>query len=61
MLAKICGWQLEEERKVVMNRSRTLATLRCVVHVIPISACIIILAFNLRNYYIGAELAGALN
>jgi hypothetical protein len=50
-----------EEKKVVMTKSRPMALLRCMVHLIPISAAIVLLVFNGSNYYVGGELSGASN
>jgi hypothetical protein len=42
-----------------MTQSRLKATLRCVVHVVPVSAAIALLVLNASNHYIGGELSGA--
>lgn len=58
-LAKVFGWQHEkEEKKIVMDKNRTVAILRCTVHIIPVGAALALLAVNASNYYIGGELAG---
>jgi hypothetical protein len=41
-----------------MSRNRVMATVRCVVHLIPISAAVLLVALNASNYWIGGELAG---
>jgi hypothetical protein len=58
-LAKLFGWENEkEEKKVVINKDRTLATVRCLIHVIPVAAALALIALNASNYYIGGELSG---
>jgi hypothetical protein len=51
-------WNIEEEKKPVIDRSRGLAFLRCFVHIIPVAACCVLVAFNTKSYYIGGNLAG---
>jgi predicted membrane channel-forming protein YqfA (hemolysin III family) len=59
LLAKLFGWLVTEEKKVVMGRNKLTATLRCIVHLVPISAAIALLILNGSNHYIGGELSGA--
>lgn len=59
LVAKKSGWPVTEEKKVVMKKNRLRATLRCVVHLIPISAAGALLVLNGSNHYIGGELSGA--
>ncbi|EMD58652.1 hypothetical protein COCSADRAFT_204254 [Bipolaris sorokiniana ND90Pr] len=59
LLAKNCGWPVTEKKKVVMKRNKLKATLRCVVHLVPVSAAIALLILNGSNHYIGGELSGA--
>jgi hypothetical protein len=59
LLAKVLGWPVYEDKKVVMQRSRPMATLRCAVHLVPIAAAISLLVLNGSNHYIGGELSGS--
>ncbi|KAH6838714.1 hypothetical protein B0T12DRAFT_400182 [Alternaria alternata] len=58
LLAKPCGWQVTEREKVVMKQDQFKAALRCVVHLIPVSAALALLILNCSNHYIGGELSG---
>ncbi|KAH8693338.1 hypothetical protein GQ44DRAFT_765280 [Phaeosphaeriaceae sp. PMI808] len=58
LLAKKCGWPVTEKKKVVMKKSKFKATLRCVIHLVPVSAAIALLVLNGSNHYIGGELTG---
>jgi hypothetical protein len=53
------NWPVTETKKVVMEKSQPKATLRCIVHLVPISAAIALLVLNGSNHYIGGELSGA--
>jgi hypothetical protein len=59
LLAKKMDWPVTETKKVVMKQSKSKATLRCIVHIVPISAAIALLVLNGSNHYIGGELSGA--
>jgi hypothetical protein len=41
-----------------MAKSRSIALLRGLVHIIPMSGCIVLICLNWSSYYIGAELSG---
>ena len=57
-IAKVVGWELKEEKKVVFVISWKQKQLRFIFYVLPVGACIVLLFFNFFNYYIGGELAG---
>ncbi|KAF2667742.1 hypothetical protein BT63DRAFT_299656 [Microthyrium microscopicum] len=59
IIAKICKWQIKEEKKLVIGTSWKHRLVRCIFYLVPVFACIVLLAFNLGNYYIGGELSGA--
>ncbi|PWY93398.1 hypothetical protein BO94DRAFT_532333 [Aspergillus sclerotioniger CBS 115572] len=56
---KIRGIEVTERPKVFMYRSKTLASIRCVLHVVPVGAAFGLLILNSAGYYIGGELSGA--
>jgi hypothetical protein len=58
LLGKIFGWHLQEQRKTVMDKKRTLAAIRCLIHIIPAAACLVLFRLNLKNWYLGQELQG---
>ncbi|PMD45931.1 hypothetical protein L207DRAFT_204046 [Hyaloscypha variabilis F] len=58
IIGRMRNWNIDEGKKVVMDRSRGLAILRCFVHIIPITACSVLIALNTMSYYIGGNLAG---
>jgi len=47
-----------EEKKPALLHDRRAALYASILHVIPITASVTLLAFNLRGYYIGSELTG---
>ncbi|KAL8967075.1 MAG: hypothetical protein Q9183_003083 [Haloplaca sp. 2 TL-2023] len=47
-----------EHEKVVVKKSRPHAIARCAVHIIPTLFSIVLIALNLRHYYIGIHLTG---
>ncbi|GKZ89920.1 hypothetical protein AnigIFM63604_007279 [Aspergillus niger] len=55
---KLCGIEVTERPKVFMDRSKTLASIRCVLHVVPVSAAFALIMLNSTGYYIGGELSG---
>jgi hypothetical protein len=59
LLAKVFGWPVHEEKKAVMKKDRLMATLRCIVHLVPASGAIALLVLNGSNHYIGGELSGS--
>ncbi|RAK97567.1 uncharacterized protein BO80DRAFT_363641 [Aspergillus ibericus CBS 121593] len=56
---KLRGVEVTEKPKVFMYRSKTLASIRCVLHVVPVGAAFALLMLNSAGYYIGGELSGA--
>lgn len=54
------NWQTHdvEQPKVVMKKDRRVAALRCILHIIPVSAAMTLIVLNLKQYYVGGELAG---
>ena len=48
-----------EEPKVVATRSKWKATSICLVHIIPVMASIVLVAMNLKGFYIGSQLEGS--
>jgi hypothetical protein len=63
-LAIISFWQNafrgddSEKKKVVINRSRRLALIRCSIHILPILGTIALAAINLNGVFIGSEYLG---
>ncbi|KAL8695068.1 MAG: hypothetical protein Q9224_003458 [Gallowayella concinna] len=49
-----------ESKKVVVKKSRSHALARCAVHIIPVLFSIVLLALNLKHYYIGIHLTGSI-
>jgi hypothetical protein len=58
LLAKLAGWPVSENKKPVMKKNNWKATLRCIVHLVPILAALALLILNGLNLYIGGELSG---
>lgn len=50
-----------EEPKVAINKGYLAAIAGQVVHVVPVAGCFVLLYLNLAGFYIGSELAGAIN
>jgi hypothetical protein len=50
---------MTENRKVAIHKDRLHALPRCMIHLIPVSAAIALLALNTAEYYVGGELSGA--
>ena len=48
----------EETPKVIITKDLWTALLRCTVHLIPLSATVVLAYLNLVGYYIGGELQG---
>jgi hypothetical protein len=59
LFAKLFGWPVREEKKAVMKKDRMMATLRCIVHLVPMSGAVALLILNGSNHYIGGELSGS--
>lgn len=58
-MARIFKWGGDkEEGKVIIDKSRLLALVRCLIHVIPMAAAVGLIGLNASNYYIGGELEG---
>ena len=58
-LARIFGWEHErEEKKIVIDKNRPVAIVRCLIHIVPVAAALGLVALNASNYYIGGELSG---
>lgn len=55
---KLSGFGVTEEPKVFMNRSKSLAAIRCILHVTPVGAAVALLVLNVGSHYIGGELSG---
>lgn len=49
-----------EQKKIVINRSRTLALGRCSVHMLPVLVSTLILTINLRQVFIGIDFESAI-
>ena len=48
--------QHEENKKAIIDSSFRLAFFRCLIHVFPISICILLMTLNLKGVYIGPAL-----
>jgi hypothetical protein len=58
-LAKRFNWtHEEEEKKIVVDKNRPLALIRCVVYLVPLAAALTLVILNASNHYIGGELSG---
>ncbi|KAF2178150.1 hypothetical protein K469DRAFT_339972 [Zopfia rhizophila CBS 207.26] len=53
------GLPITENKKIRMKKDRALATLRCVVHFVPLSTALALLVLHGPSHYIGGELSGA--
>lgn len=50
------AWRREEERpKIAVQQDRIAATLRCLIHLIPVSGAIALLCLNVNGTFIGAD------
>lgn len=47
-----------EEKKIPLQQNRLSAIIKCSIHVLPLAAALLLVIFNLKQYYIGGELAG---
>ncbi|KAL4894452.1 hypothetical protein BDV59DRAFT_175499 [Aspergillus ambiguus] len=56
--SKLSGADFTEERKVFMSRSKTIAAVRSILHILPVGAALGLLVLNSIGYYIGGELSG---
>ncbi len=52
------AFSIAEPRKRIVTQSFWVALQRCMVHLLPCTASIVIIALNLRGFFIGFELAG---
>jgi hypothetical protein len=57
--AKIADRNVDEEPKIAFYKGRSLATVRGMIHWIPLAAAAVLISFNIMQYYIGGELAGS--
>ncbi|KAL9582404.1 MAG: hypothetical protein Q9203_005507 [Teloschistes exilis] len=51
----------EEHKKIVIDRSRTLAIGRCSVHLIPVTVSILIMVVNFKQVFIGIDFRGVIH
>lgn len=56
--AKLSGHDDLEEEKVAFHKSRRIAFMRGLIHWIPLAAAVVLISFNIAQYYIGGELSG---
>ncbi|KAK4954245.1 hypothetical protein LTR10_007675 [Elasticomyces elasticus] len=57
--AKALGFQEPEKEKVAVHKDRRRAAIQCLIHIAPVFAAIVLVFFNIWQYYIGGELSGA--
>ncbi|KAK5011846.1 hypothetical protein LTR28_004363 [Elasticomyces elasticus] len=57
-VSKFWGGGDPEEPKVAMYKHKWHAFLRCLIHVLPVAAALLLIGMNGTEYYIGGELAG---
>ncbi|KAF8847905.1 hypothetical protein BDZ45DRAFT_754395 [Acephala macrosclerotiorum] len=48
-------WRASEEPKIAISTSRTTASLRIALNIIPFDVCNLTIALNLQGYYTGAQ------
>lgn len=58
LLCKIFKLDVEEQKKIVMDRNKGIAAVRSLIHIIPAGVCISLVYLNLINRYLGSELPG---
>ncbi|KJX97936.1 hypothetical protein TI39_contig452g00016 [Zymoseptoria brevis] len=51
-------WSQEETEKVAFSKSRRLVMVRSLLHLLPVAIAVILIYFNIWQYYVGGELAG---
>ena len=53
------GRSVEEAKKIALRKDLWMACLAGSIHIVPITAAMVLVVLNWRGYYIGGELAGA--
>lgn len=60
LISALFPWRSHTEaRKIILHQSRRVAGLHALLHITPLTGCIVLFSLNFTNYYVGQNFDGA--